>query len=68
MGKKMESMQKYIKVLEDLPFHVKRLVMKNKNLKAEIQKLKDAPEIGTIGSHCADMYTCVRLAKYDKCL
>ena len=54
MGEKMESMQKYIEVLEDFPFHVKRLVMENENLKAEIQKLKDAPEIGTIGSRSAD--------------
>ena len=55
MVKKMESMQKYIEVLEDFPlFHVKSLVMENDNLKAEIQKLKDAPEIGTIGSHNAN--------------
>ena len=65
----MESMQKYIEVLEEnlelrntLPFHVKRLVTENKNLKAEIQKLTDAQEIGpeigpetaTIRTNCAD--------------
>ena len=45
--KKMESMQKYIDVLEEklelcdtLPFHVKRLVTENENLKAEIQTSK----------------------------
>ena len=58
-------MQKYIEVLEEnlelritLPFHVKRLVTENKNLKAEIQKLTDAQEIGpetaTIRINCAD--------------
>ena len=40
MRKKMESMQKYIEVLEDLrnalPFHVKRFVTENENLEAEI--------------------------------
>ena len=61
----MESMQKYIEVLEEnlelrntLPFHVKRLVTENENLKAEIQKLTDAQEIGpetaTIRTNCAD--------------
>ena len=61
----MESMQKYIEVLEEnlelgntLPFHVKSLVTENKNLKAEIQKLTDAQEIGpetaTIRTNCAD--------------
>ena len=60
-------MQKYIEVLEEnlelrntLPFHVKRsrLVTENENLKAEIQKLTDAQEIGpetaTIKTNCAD--------------
>jgi hypothetical protein len=62
MGKKVESMQKYIEVLEEnlelrntLPFHVKRLVTENENLKAEIQKLQDAQEFATIRTtSCAD--------------
>ena len=48
----MESMQKYIEVLEEnlelrntLPFPVKRLVTENENLKAEIQTLQDAQEM-----------------------
>ena len=50
----MESMQKYIEVLEEnlelrntLPFHVKRLGMENESLKAEIQTLQDAKDIAT---------------------
>ena len=61
MRKKMESMQKYIEVLEDnlelrntLPFHVERLATENKDLKAEIQKLQEAQEIAAIRSNCAD--------------
>ena len=56
----MESMQKYIEVLEEnlelrntLPFPVKRLVTENENLKAEIQTLQDAKDIATIRSTCA---------------
>ena len=41
-----------------LPFHVKilqsRLVTENEDLKAEIQKLKDANEIALIRTSCAD--------------
>ena len=55
LRKRVESMQKYIEVLEEnlelrntLPFHVKRLVTENENLKAKIQKLKDAKDIATI--------------------
>ena len=59
LGKKMESMQKYIDALEEnlelrktLPYHVKRLVTENENLKAEIERLKDAKDIATIRSNC----------------
>ena len=58
MPKRVESMQKYIEVLEKklelrntVPFHVKRLVTENKNLKAEIQRLRDAKDIATIRSN-----------------
>ena len=62
MGKKMESMQKYIEALEEnlelrstLPFHVKRLVSENENLKAEIQKLQDVQEFPTIRTSCPNL-------------
>ena len=55
MEKKVESMQKYIEVLEEnlelhnnLPIHVKRLMTENEDLKAEIKKIKDAQEIATV--------------------
>ena len=61
MQKRMESMQKYIEVLEEnlelrntLPFHVKRLMTENEKLKTEIQKLEDEKEIAPIRSNCKD--------------
>ena len=54
MRKRLESMQKYIEVLEKnlelrntVPLHFKRLVTENENFKAEIQRLKDAKDIAT---------------------
>ena len=62
MRKKMEAMQKYIEVLEEnvelrntLPFHVKRLVTENENLKAEIQKLQEVQKFPTIRTSCPDI-------------
>ena len=61
MRKRVESMQKYIEVLEEnlelrntLPFHVKRLMTENEDLKAEIQKLEDEKNIATIRNNCED--------------
>ena len=61
MRKRVESMQKYIEVLEEnlelrntLPFHVKRLMTENEKLKTEIQKLEDEKEIAPIRSNCED--------------